>query len=122
MTNDARLYGLPEAAAAMFKPLLKDIGTHPGVQTNLAVAHANVSNFATAGALLCEVMQTGNNQTKMNAALTMLDLTINRKAPTQIEHFQAAARVIDEACERGNPKAWEVRDQLSRVNFDVSFG
>jgi hypothetical protein len=119
MTDDARLYGLPEAAAAMFQPVLKDMDKFPRLKINLACAHMNVSNFSSAGALLCEVMRSPDNALKMDAALTLLDMTINRKSPTQADHFQQAAQVIDDACVRGSPKAWQVREQLSRVNFNI---
>lgn len=122
MAEDGRLYGLPDAAIAMFKPVLPDMDKFSGIGINLAVAHMNVGNFATSGKLLCEVMDKADNSHKLEAAATLFDMTINRKAPTQGEHFQKALETLDAACERGSMKAMTIRHQLSSVSFDVGIG
>jgi hypothetical protein len=122
MTEDARLYGLPDNAAALFRPALHDIEKYPRIGINLACAHMQVANFSSAGKLLCEVMKNPDNGIKLEAAMTMMDMTVNRKAPTQPEHFHQATQIIDEACQRNNPKAWQVREQLAHCNFDIRFG
>ena len=122
MTEDARLYGLPAAAIAMFKPVLPDMDKFSGIGINLAVAHINVGNFATAGKLLCEVMDKADNGHKLDAAATLLDATVHHKAPTQGEHFAKALTTLDAACERGNEKAMQIRHQMASVKFDISLG
>jgi hypothetical protein len=120
--NDPRLFGMPDNMVAMFRDAVKDIEKYPRIGINMAVAHMQIGNFSSAGKLLCNAMDHKDNAIKLEAAATLLDMTVNRKAPTQGEHFEKAMTTLDAACERGSVKAVKIRHQLAAVNFDISLG
>lgn len=113
------LRGLPKDVAVMFKRAVRDITQYPGITCKIAAAHRQAGNFSTAEKLLSGAIRSPQPEVRLQAADEMLRL-LNHN-PVSLGNFYAAVQEVGKACERGNPQAWNLAQNLSTAHFDVRY-